>query len=60
MKLSNIHKPTSAKYVKLGASLLAVSQFISTYAFTQNNNIAGWSGLIIGVLGTMVVTFFSE
>lgn len=54
MKLSNINKPTSAKWGKIGASLVSVSAFIAGYGLTMNNQIVGFTGLAIGVIGTII------
>lgn len=54
MKLSNINKPTAPKWGKIGAALVSVSAFIATYGLTTNNQIVGFVGLSIGVIGTFI------
>jgi len=58
--LSQIHKPTPAKMVKLGASLIAVSGAISGYSLTQNIPWIGYVGLGCMCIGTLIVTFFGD
>lgn len=54
MKLSNINKPTSPRLGKIGAALVSVSAFIAGYGLTSGNQIVGFIGLGIGVIGTLV------
>lgn len=53
-------KPTPKIMKRLGASLLAASTFISTYAFYNNHEYIGITGLVLGVLGTLIANMFSE
>lgn len=55
MKISNIHKPTSARMSKLGLALVSVSTFIAGYALTQDNITVGFIGLGIGIVGTFII-----
>jgi hypothetical protein len=57
MKLSNLNKPTEAKWVKIGTALISVSGFIATYALTQNNATVGFLGLGFGGIGTFIIAF---
>lgn len=59
MKLSNHKKPTSAKWVKLGAAFTAVSVTIAGYALTASNPIVGYIGLALAIIGT-VITIYSN
>jgi len=54
-KLSNINKPTSAKWSKLGMAILSVSTFISGYGLTQNDTAVGFVGLVCGIVGTFII-----
>lgn len=57
MKVSNINKPTSPKWVKIGSSLVAASTFVGGYGLTAGNTTVGIIGLIMGIIGTIIVTF---
>lgn len=57
---SNINKPTPAKMVKLGVSLVAVSTFIAGYGITTQTPWMGYTGLAIGALGTLLANMFSD
>ena len=54
MKLSNIHKPTPAKWSKFGLACVSVSTFIAGYGLTSGNALVGYIGLGVGCLGTLV------
>lgn len=58
--LKEFRKPTPKVMKRLGASLLAVSTFISTYAFYNNHEYIGITGLVFGVVGTLLANMFSE
>ena len=60
IKLSNRHKPTSAKLAKLGTSLVAVSSFISLSAFATGNEIVGYISICLGSLGTFIVNIIDD
>lgn len=57
MKVSNINKPTSPKWVKIGSSLVAASTFVGGYGLTSSNTTVGIVGLVIGTLGTFIMAF---
>ena len=54
-KVSNLNKPTQAKMVKLGVSLVAVSGFISASAFATAHDVIGYIGIGCGIVGTFIV-----
>ena len=57
MNFKHINKPTSAKYIKAGAAILAASQFMNTYSINTPNTVVQYIGLALGVIGTLIVTF---
>ena len=56
----HITKPTPKLYLRVGNSLLAVSTFISGYAFFNSHEILGWIGVGTGALGTLITRMFTE
>ena len=59
VSLKNIHKPTPAKWSKIGMTCVAVSAFISGYGLTAGNETVGYIGLAIGVIGTAITNLIS-
>lgn len=57
---SHFNKPTPAKMVKLGVSLVAVSTFIAGYGITEQTPWMGYTGLVIGAAGTLFTNMFSD
>lgn len=57
VSLSNINKPTSPKWLKVGSVFLAISTFIGGYSITMTLPIAGYIGLGFGVIGTVLMAF---
>jgi hypothetical protein len=58
MKVSNLNKPTPAKWAKIGLALLSVSTFIAGYGVTANNDIVAYTGLAFGIIGTFLTNLF--
>lgn len=59
-KFKNLKKSTPAKFVKIGVALVSVSAFIAGYGLTQGNEIVGYIGLGLGVIGTLFVNMFND
>jgi hypothetical protein len=60
IKLSNIHKPSPAKFVKLGTAFIAVGSAIGGYSLTANNPVVGYVGLGFVAAGTFLTAFLAE
>ena len=53
-------KPTPKIMKRVGASLLSVSVFVSSYAFYNSHEYIGVIGLGSGILGTIISNMFSN
>lgn len=60
MDINNINKPTPAKWSKIGLACVAISAFIASYGLTADNNVVGYVGLAIGVVGTLIANLTSN
>lgn len=58
--ITHLSKSTPKFLKRLGNSLLAVSVFISGYAFYNAEPIIGVSGLVCGIVGTLLCNMFSD
>ena len=58
LSYKNIHKPTSPLMSKIAISCVSVSTFIAGYGATSENKIIVFSGLAIGIIGTVIAVFY--
>ena len=56
----HIKLPTPKKWRRIGNSLLAVSGMTSGFAFIADYKYIAIGGLILGILGKFLTTFFKE
>lgn len=56
----HIKYPTPKKWRHLGNSLLAVSVFISGFAFVADYKYIAFTGLLLGAVGKFLTSFFKE
>ena len=57
MKFSNHRKPTSSKYVKIGAGFSALGAAITTYSFTEDSLWLQITGIVCVALGIFIPIF---
>lgn len=58
--MNSYYKPTPKKWRKLGDSLLAVSLFAATYAWSKDKETVMMISFIIGAIGKFLTNFFTN